>query len=288
MSNRFKRVLTTCAVAAVLLGAGASAQSGPDANLSPKRVVFDPAARAATVFVFNQGDRPATYTVEVVDRVMREDGQIVALADLPPVERAAAEARLRSAREMVQFTPRRVTLGPNQSQAVRIRAQRPGGLGEGEYRTHLTVTAVPPADAGLTAEQAVNPAAGEVGVRVNALFGLSIPNIVRQGRPDVRARLENVRYTRSDAGPTATVDVVREGASSVYGDVEVRAAGRSGRSGPVLGRVRGVGVYPEIGRRTIRVPLSRVPGVGERLEAVFLDDDTRAGQVLASTAVQPG
>lgn len=288
MSTHVKRALIGASAAALLLGVSASAQSGPDANLSPKRVVLDPSERAATVFVFNQGDRPATYTVELVDRLMRPDGQIVALADLSPQERAAAQARLRSAREMVQFTPRRVTLGPNQSQAVRIRAQRPGGLAEGEYRTHLTVTAVPPADAGVTAEQAVNPAAGEVGVRVNALFGLSIPVIVRQGRPDVRARLENVRYTRGDTGPTASVEVVREGASSVYGDVEVRAAGRVGRSGTVLGRVRGVGVYPEIERRTIRVPLSRAPGAGERLEAVFLDDDTRSGQVLASTAVQPG
>ncbi len=291
-------VLRNTGLAAALLiaalGAAASAQVGADANISPKRVVFAAGDRSATVFVFNQGGAAATYSVETVERIMRPDGQIVALAELPDAERAAAAALLRSAGPMVQFTPRRVTLQPNQSQAIRVRALRPAGLAAGEYRTHLTVTAVPPEDAGLTAEQALNPAAGEVGVRVTALFSLSIPVIVRSGPADVRVAVENPRIAAAEAGGTAqggqavTMELVRQGASSVYGDVEVHAAGAGRGRDEVIGRVRGVGVYPEIDRRSIRIPLVRAPARGERLSVVFRDDDTRSGEALATAALPPG
>jgi len=283
------RLALSGVVALAMLAASASAQVGADANISPKRVVFDGGDRAATVFVFNQGGAPATYGVETVDRIMRSDGQIVALADLSATDRAAAETEMRSAQAMVQFTPRRVTLQPGQSQAIRVRALRPGGLGEGEYRTHLTVTAVPPEDAGLTAEQALNPASGELGVRVTALFSLSIPVIVRSGRADVRAAVENARMVAGEAQtpPAVTVDLVRQGASSVYGDLEVRGQAQRGREGELFGRVRGIGVYPEITRRPVRIPLSRAPASGERLSVVFRDDDTRPGEALATVALPP-
>ena len=57
--------------------------TGADLNISPRRVTFDETERSASVYVFNQGDTPATYTVELVDRVMSPDGQIRAVADAP-------------------------------------------------------------------------------------------------------------------------------------------------------------------------------------------------------------
>ena len=48
-----------------------------------------------------------------------------------------------------------------------------------------------------------------------------------------------------------------------------------------LGVVRGVGVYTEIDRRFIRIPLARAPAPGEHLEVTFTDDDTSPGKLLA-------
>jgi hypothetical protein len=78
------------------------AQVGADLNISPRRVTFAEGERAATVYIFNQGDTPATYTVELVDRVMQPDGQIVAQAD------ALDAPRSPSAQPFIQYTPRRV------------------------------------------------------------------------------------------------------------------------------------------------------------------------------------
>lgn len=267
-----------------LTGSPALAAGGADLNISPKRVVFGAADRTATVFVFNRGTEPAVYAVELVDRVMRPDGQIVA---------ATAQTPVPSAKPFITYTPRRVTLAPGESQTIRLRVLRPADLAAGEYRTHFTVTALPPEDTGLTAEQAGAPLReGQVGTRITTLISLSIPLIVRQGPADATAALEGVRYAvetvQTETGASAqvgvvTFDLARRGAGSLYGDIEVR--GDRGARGEPIGGVRGLGVYPEIDRRNVRVVLTRIPAKGERLTVVFKDDDAAPGVALATAAV---
>lgn len=274
------------ALAFICLGLTASpsrAAGGADLNISPKRVVFGPADRTATVFVFNRGTEPAVYAVELVDRTMQADGQIV----------AAAAGETPSAKPFITYTPRRVTLAPGESQTVRLRVLRPADLATGEYRTHFTVTALPPEDTGLTAEQASAPLReGQIGTRLTTLISLSIPLIVRQGPADAKAALENARYAvetvQTEAGGSAqvgvvTVDLVRRGVSSLYGDLEVR--GDKGAKSSAIGGVRGLGVYPEIGQRSVRIVLTQNPTRGERLTVVFKDDDTAPGVALATATV---
>lgn len=264
---------------------GAAAQVGADLNISPRRVTFDASDRSATVYVFNQGDTAATYSVELVDRVMRPDGQIIAAADAPDAPTSA------SAQSLIEYTPRRVTLQPKQSQVIRIRVRPPTDTAP-EYRSHLTVTALPSVESGFTAAQAAAGTPDGVSLQVTALFSVSIPLIVRQGAIDARAAIENVsRVSASPTSQASTVmdavqmDLVRLGVNSVYGDVEIHAG--EGASDHVVGLVKGVAVYPEIGRRTLVAPLSVAVPVGETLRIVYRDDDAHAGEVLA-TASLPG
>lgn len=122
----FKPLIAAAVALLSLTAAGeAVAQVGADLNISPRRVTFDERERAASVYVFNQGDAPATYTVELVDRVMQADGQIVAEADL-----TTASPLGTSAADFIQYTPRRVTLQPRESQVIRLRVRprRPARL----------------------------------------------------------------------------------------------------------------------------------------------------------------
>jgi len=271
--------------AAVLTGlfaAPALAQVGADLNISPRRVTFDESERAATVYVFNQGDEPATYTVELVDRVMQPDGQIVAAADAPRAPRSP------SAQPFIQYTPRRVMLEPKQSQVIRVRVRPPEGDAAGEYRTHLTVTALPPENNGFTAEQAAAADPNGVALQVTALFSVSIPLIVRQGDIDARAAIENAEIMPASQGlPNGAVrlDLVRLGLNSVYGDLELHVG--QGANDRVVGLVRGVAVYPEIDRRTLTAPLAEAVAAGETLRIVYRDDDAHVGAELA-TASLPG
>lgn len=290
--------LVQLTTAVLFVSGGATAQESPtpvqqvgagNISLSPKRVSFDSATRAMAVYVFNRGSSPATYSISLVDRVMTPDGRLLTVeeATIAPAD-AELIARLQSAAELIVHTPRRITLQPNESQTVRLLAQRPVNLPVGEYRTHLTVTTVPPEDFGLTAEQAAGVTnEGELSFRLLPLFGISIPLIVRQGPADVRASIESAQIqlerpsnempgTVADRIAIVYFDLARLGASSLYGNVEIRDGDE------VIGRSVGAAVYMEVERRTVKVALSRIPASDTVLSVVFIDQDTQPGQELAT------
>ncbi|WP_293677258.1 hypothetical protein [uncultured Phenylobacterium sp.] len=303
------RTIAPC-LAALLLAAGVIAVPAPLAaqparptsglnaflNITPKRLTFDGRRRIGSIVLLNQGTEPVTVDVALIDRVMLTDGQILAVDDAAGrADGRTATSQLKSAKALLQLSPRRATLQPGRPQTVRVRLATLPGAADGEHRSHLTVTTLPPRDTGSTAEAA---AAGrtdnELSFQITAIYGLSIPIIVRPAEPDVRATLEGARVEfaaapgdgRVPRGPTAVLalDLVRGGASSVYGNFEVRVVGEKKGSEP-LGLARGVGVYPEIPRRVVRIPLSRAPAAGERLEVTFTDDDTSPGKVLAKAVL---
>ncbi|MDX9998080.1 MAG: hypothetical protein WCY15_04360 [Phenylobacterium sp.] len=276
--RRAVQVLVLGGFATAVLPGSAAGQGGEDLTISPKRLVLAAGARSATVFLLNRGTETTTYAIELADRVMLPDGRIREPGDVADEPGGAeATALLQTATEMIVFSPRRVTLRPGESQTVRLRIARAADLPEGEYRSHLTVTAVPPPDAGLTAEQAAQARPGQMTIRIRTAFGVSIPVIVRQGDPRAGAEIRDVRYMPPASGRQAALALalVRTGKASLYGDLTVRAAG-SGE--PPLAQARGVAVYAEIGRRTLELPLRRRLSQGERVEIVFADEAARRGE----------
>lgn len=267
-----------------------SQATGANLNISPKRVTLDRSHRIGTIFVFNQGTEAATFDISLVDRLMMPDGQILAVADAQanPETKAVAD-RVKSAKAILQVSPRRITLDPGQGQTIRLRvANAPEDPGAVELRSHLTISSLPPRDSGTTAEAAAaaNAPTGQLRFQINALVGLSVPAIVRLTDPDIRAGIENahVGYERpggpsGQVTPVLSVDLVRLGANSLFGNIEVRTEGQP--RAPALGIARGVGVYTEIDRRSIQIVLSRAPAPGEHLEVTFTDDDTSPGKLLA-------
>lgn len=265
-------------------------------NITPKRLTFDRNRRNGTVYLLNQGAGPVTVDIALVDRVMLPDGQIAPVTEAERRQDVkAAAAALKSAHDLLQVSPRRVTLQPGRPQTVRVRLSTLPDTAAGEHRSHLTVTTLPPPDTGVTAESAAaGGASNELRFQITAVYGLSIPLIVRPADAQVSATLEGARLeygeapgdARTPARQVAVValDVVRGGGSSVYGNFEVRVVGAAKSADP-LGVARGVGVYPEVARRAVRIPLTRPPAPGERLEVTFTDDDTSPGKVLAKVVL---
>lgn len=283
-------VLAASAVAAPATSQPSPAQPAVTAflNITPKRLTFDRGQRNGTVFLLNQGSGPVTVDIALVDRVMLPDGQIAPVSDSASRQDVKdIAAGLKSARELLQVSPRRVTLLPGRPQTVRVRLSSLPEATAGEHRSHLTITTLPPADTGITAEAAAaGGRANELRFQITAVYGLSIPLIVRPADAQVGATLESARveYVETDRAAVVALDVVRGGASSVYGNFEVRVVGAAKGAEP-LGVARGVGVYPEISRRAVRIPLTRAPAPGERLEVTFTDDDASPGKVLAKVAL---
>jgi hypothetical protein len=243
--------------------------------------VFGPNDRGVKeITVFNRTNRTATYTIVLLDRIMTPSGAIVGPDEAP----ADVKAKFHSATDWVRYSPRQVTLGPQQSQTVRIQARRPADLPPGEYRTHFSVTATPPPTTGTDIAAAAGGAANnELQIRLTPVYGIMIPIIVRTGELPAQAGISDVTLVKG-ARPAVRFDITRSGGRSLYGGIDVFLLG-SGEQKKIAS-IRGLGVYGEIGHRTVSLPLAKdAPPVapGSRVKIVYTDDELKPGTVLAET-----
>ncbi|PLK27092.1 hypothetical protein C0V78_09505 [Novosphingobium sp. TH158] len=259
--------------------AAAPTTGAANINITPRRVIFGPNKRTEAVYVFNQGNAAVTVDVALVDNVMLPTGEIVPVARAAEKgpEAEAAAATVKSARPYLLAAPSRLVLGPGQGKTIRVRATQPEGAGGAEYRSHLTVTTVPAADSGLTAEQAAAAQRGELVLRIQSIFGLSIPLIVRDGAASAQATLGPITSSIAKGTPELLVPIRRSGTGSVYGNIEVR----SGKN-EVVGLVRGLAVYPEVTDRIAGVPLLRALRKGETVTVSYFAEDQKPGTAMAS------
>ena len=228
---------------AAALGTAASpALAAGDLLVAPTRVILD-GSRGTEVVLNNIGSQPATYRISLEIKRMTAEGGLDEIAE----ENVTAAER--TALDMIAFSPRRVTLPPNQPQVVRVGVRLPEGTPPGEYRAHMLFRAVP--DATLaTAEP--KPASEGVSIALTPIYGITIPVIVRVGDLGAEAAIGEAWVSETRDGPAFNFDLARTGNRSVYGDIAVT---RPGVAEPLL-VARGIAVYPEIGARkvSLRIP----------------------------------
>ena len=233
-----------CLLAAAACSSTApSAYAAGDLLVAPTRVILD-GSRGTEVVLNNIGAEPATYRVSLeVKRMTAEGG-------LDEVDEANANAAERAALDMIAFSPRRVTLPPNQPQVIRIGVRIPEGLAPGEYRAHMLFRAVP--DAAPAVADPAKPKGEGVSIALTPIYGITIPIIVRVGDLAATAKIGEVWVGDTRDGPAFNFHLTRTGNRSVYGDIAVT---RPGVAEPLL-LARGIAVYPEVGERTVslRVP----------------------------------
>lgn len=217
-----------------VLACAAPASAAGDLLVAPTRVVLD-GPRGTEVFLNNIGNEPATYRVSLELRRMCPDGRLEEVTAPTPAEQQALA--------MISYAPRRVTLPPNQPQAIRIGVRAAGAVPDGEYRVHMLFRAVPDPKP-VTAQAA--PAKG-ISIALTPIYGVTIPVIVRKGSLSATAALSNARIVREGGREAIAFDLSRQGDRSTYGEVRVL---KPGEKEPVV-LARGIAAYPEIARRTV-------------------------------------
>lgn len=240
-----------------------------DLLVAPTRVVLDDRTRSVQVSLSNTTQETRTYRVGWTEYVALEDGSYA----VPPAPRADST----ELQKIVRFSPRQVTLAPGEVQSVRILMRSNDEIPDGEMRTHLTFTALPP-------EQPASEEDSSAGIGIDLKFALaiSIPVIFRKGdlSSDVKiasAGLQTYVDEQQQPRTLAAVTLVRAGSSSVFGDLEILAEG-----GRMVGLLRGLAVYLEVPQRVVRLPVDLPPGKNAgTLTARFRLPATEGGAILS-------
>ncbi len=239
-----KRLRNIC----VGLGAAASAvalslspaQAAGDLLVAPTRIVLD-GQRGTEIILNNIGSETATYRISLELRRMTAEGR---LTEVSPEDANELE---QAAKEMIRYAPRRVTLPPNQPQAIRLGVRAPKDLADGEYRVHLLFRAIPKARSVTASPEQ----ADGFSIALTPIYGVTIPVIIRQGNLSATAAIANARIEQGDEGQAFAFDLSRTGDRSTYGEIRVM---KQGVNEPLL-LVRGIAVYPELASRKVSLPV---------------------------------
>ena len=155
----------------------------------------------------------------------------------------------KTAEDMIIYSPRKITLAPNEPQSIRIAARPPQGMPDGEYRVHMLFRAIPPATP-VAQTDAEKPQG--VQFKLTPVYGVTIPVIVRLGNLQATAGIADVKLEKKGADTAVGLDLTRAGGRSTYGEVRVLKAGVK----DPIAIQKGVAVYTEVGKRHVSVPVS--------------------------------
>lgn len=156
----------------------------------PTRVIFDDKDRAATISIRNRGTEQETYNIKAVFFRMGPTGT------MDMVESPTKEER--SLVEFIRFSPRRVTLKPNEEQVVRLMLKNTTLLPPGDYRAHLRI--VP--DDTPTMMTAPSENKKDVEMKLIAKVAISISTFYYKGDVKMQGELSHFSIGKDPAKPS--------------------------------------------------------------------------------------
>lgn len=266
-------VLLCCAFAAAQTSPAPALPlaAGPgDLLVAPTRVVFEGRKRSTEVNLSNIGQVRATYRVSLVRMEMDENGAFKELPFDPGTE---------NLKSLFRFSPREVTLEPQESQTVRIQVRKPAELAAGEYRLHMVFRAVPPTQEAAPQESAASKG---ISIKLTPIYGIAIPLIIRHG--ETAAKVSITDPALDGAANTLRFRLERSGNQSVYGDLQASLLPTHGA--PVkLAEAGGLAVYTPNASRRVTLPLVRSVPSGSRIRITFALPPQDGGTLLAESSL---
>lgn len=217
-------------------------QASANLLINPTRVSLAHGERSTDVILINTSEATTTYRLEWTEKRARQGGGYTNLTE------QQAEA-FPTASQMIRFSPRQVTLGPNERQTVRLAVRRPSDLAEGEYRSHLLFRALPPArdpDTPLPTEAA--------STAINIVLNFAIPVVVRHGQPDYSVDMSAAQIVFNPANQQGEVivNLSRSGKHSVVGDIEAYWT-PSGGSERLIAKNAEYSLWPELNQNSVKL-----------------------------------
>jgi P pilus assembly chaperone PapD len=199
------------------LGAGAAALRA--VSVSPMSLFMSHTSRTGTITLYNPNPLPEEIEISFAFGYPQSDsaGDVtVPLSDVAPAGEPSAVPWLRA-------FPRRLVLQPGQQQVVRVLAQPPADLADGEYWSRVLIVATggrPPV------EQQVQPDV-RVAISMRTIIVASLN--YRKGKPSTGIAVTAAEALRTGDGVQLTLDLARSGEAAYLGRVRIEMLDAAGR-----------------------------------------------------------
>lgn len=230
-TSKGKHFVFTLFAVMILVSIESKAQG--DLLLFPKRIVFEGTKKSQTLNLANSGRDTVRYLISVVQSRMTADGGFETISE--------PDSGQYFANKYFRFFPRSVVLGPNEAQSVKIQLVNTGGLPDGEYRSHIYFRAE--ADKKPLGEAEAIKDSTSISVQLVAVFGISIPVIIRVGESTTAVSLSEASFEfKKDSIPSLKITFNRTGNMSQYGDISVDHISLQGKV-TRIGMAKGMALY---------------------------------------------
>ena len=252
-------------------------------TVNPTRLILEDGQRSAAIKLINPADQTATYRISLINLEMKETG------DIEELETAdSSEKRIESyfAQDLLRYSPRQVVLPPRQAQIVRVQLMLPPGLEAGEYRSHMLFQEIP-TQPGQGNE---NQAETGINIELRAIYGVSIPIIVRQGETWAELEITDLELNKNTGSgtPELSLTINRLGNQSEYGDIEVSFTDNSGEK-TLIAAVRGTAIYTDVEKRDYKIGLRNTENLNLKdgiLEVIYKKLSEEGGEILARSELE--
>jgi hypothetical protein len=253
--NRFgmRTLVRGAALAAGLLAFGARPLAA--VSVSPLAVYLDQTTRTATLTLFNPGTLPEEVEIGFAFGYPVSDS--AGNVSVPLADSAAAGEP--SAVSWMRAFPRRLRLEPGQRQVVRVLAEPPAGLADGEYWARVLIRS-------RGGQPPIEQTQGAVTLQLNVETVVVAAATYRKGTMATGVSVDAPQAMRAPEGVLLQTDLVRQGNAAYLGRVRAELLAPDGR---VAAEVTDeLAVYHRLRRRFL-LPYTGTLGPGYRIRYTF-------------------
>lgn len=246
--------------------------------VAPHALFVDHRVRSAAIFLHNPDEQPVEIGIELIYGYPRGDGEGGVRVFLEP-DPAEGEP---SCAEWIRALPRRLILMPGQRQIVRLMAQPPSGLPDGEYWSRVVISSQT-----VAREEDSREVEGTSGVRVglNMATRTIISLNYRKGPVTTGLELGQLQASLGRDAVTVSMDLQRFGDGAWLGRVDAVLLDSEGDE--LVRWNRAIAIYDDHSR-TLRLPLDAPLDAGNYMLSLTWStsrDDLATEDLLPATTV---
>lgn len=178
----------------------------------PTKVKLSTRSKVSTITIRNKGTFRTTYKLSAVFYEQSIDGQMKRVED-PGVE-------ANSIIKFLRFSPRQVTLAPNEEQVVRFMVRKTSKLSSGDYRAHIRFEPI------KKEEEKDSGRNNLVMMKIDARVAINVPIIYSHGNVEGKIKLKNFSISSNEKGSFFNVIMEKDKSIFPFGTFKVYRVGK--------------------------------------------------------------